>query len=255
MKVVILAGGYGTRISEETMNIPKPLVEIGNYPILWHIMKIFSHHGFNEFIVCCGYKSHLIKEYFKNYYLRNCDVEVDLRTNTIKLLNDRTEDWQISLIETGQDVMTGGRLLRIKDMINGPFLMTYGDGVSDVDIPSLIKFHKSAGGLVTLTGIPHQGRYGTFSTSENNKIKSFSEKPLSINSRINGGFFVIDPKALDYIEGDNTSWENEPLSMLADKGLLSCYNHDGFWHSMDTLRDKIALNELWMHSAPPWKKW
>ena len=144
---------------------------------------------------------------------------MDLRTNTIKLLNDRTEDWQISLIETGQDVMTGGRLLRIKDMINGPFLMTYGDGVSDVDIPSLIKFHKSAGGLVTLTGIPHQGRYGTFSTSENNKIKSFSEKPLSINSRINGGFFVIDPKALDYIEGDNTSWENEPLSMLADKGL------------------------------------
>ena len=251
--MVILAGGYGTRISEETMNIPKPLLNWNS--ILWHIMKIYSHYGFSEFIICCGYKSHLIKDYFKNYYLRNCDVEVDLRTNTVSLLNDRTEDWKVSLVETGTDVMTGGRLRRIRDLIDDTFLMTYGDGVSDINLSALVDFHKSTGGLVTLTGIQHQGRYGTFSTSKDNKIYNFDEKPLSANSRINGGFFVMEPRDLDYIDGDHVSLEGEPLNALAEQGLLSCYNHDGFWHSMDTLRDKVTLNELWRQQNPPWKKW
>lgn len=255
MQVVILAGGYGTRISEESLTVPKPLIEIGNYPILWHIMKIYSHYGYNDFLVCCGYKSHLIKEYFQNYYLRNNDVEFNLGDRTTKLLSDRSENWKVSLLETGEDVMTGGRLKRIVDYIKGPFLMTYGDGVSDVNIHDLVKFHNSTDSLVTLTGIPHQGRYGTFSAGADCVINNFDEKPISSTSRINGGFFVVEPEALDYICGDATSWENEPLANLANDRLLSCFNHDGFWHSMDTLRDKNALNELWKQSNPPWKVW
>ncbi len=257
MKAVILAGGYGTRLSEETSVRPKPMVEIGEKPIIWHIMKIYSHYGINDFIICCGYKSYMIKEYFSNYFLHRSDVTFDLKENKMKVHQNDIEPWKITLIDTGNGTMTAGRLKRVKDYVgNETFCLTYGDGVSDVDIKKLIRFHKDHDNLATLTAVQPPGRFGTFQLARNNhKIDLFKEKPQSNNAWINGGFFVLEPEIFDYIEGDETVWEREPLRQLAQSGNLGAFRHDSFWHPMDTLHDKNNLEKLWESGNCPWHIW
>ena len=257
MKAVILAGGYGTRIGEETSVKPKPMVEIGGKPILWHIMKIFSAYGINDFIICCGYKGYVIKEYFANYFLHVSDITLDIRNNQMKVHQNGAEPWKITLIDTGEQTLTGGRLKRVKDHIGDEsFHFTYGDGVSDVNIRHLIEFHKNQNTLVTVTAVQPPGRFGIFDFAEDEcKISKFKEKPGGDGSWIAGGFFVMEPAAIDYISGDTTTWEHEPLENLAKDGLLSAFKHEGFWHPMDTLRDRNALEAMWASGNAPWKIW
>ncbi len=257
MKAVILAGGFGTRLSEETGVRPKPMVEIGGYPVLWHIMKIYSAHSINDFIVCCGYKGHIIKEYFANYFLRNSDVTFDVRTNEIEVHRTESEPWRVTLVDTGETTMTGGRLRRVREYIGEEtFCLTYGDGVSDVDVTDLISFHRMQGTLATLTAVQPPGRFGAFPLeSGQTRITHFREKPGGDGAWINGGFFVLEPEVLDYIAGDATVWEREPMERLAEEGNLAAYRHGGFWHPMDTLRDKIYLEELWQSGTAPWRIW
>ena len=256
MKVLILAGGIGSRLSEETVLKPKPMVEIGGHPILWHIMKCYSHYGFNDFVILTGYKSHVIKEYFVNYYQQYSDLTVDLATNTVSIHKTRQEPWKVTMLYTGQNTMTGSRIKKAKDYIgNERFLLTYGDGISDVDISALIKSHESAGKLATVTAVKLAGRFGAVEI-DNDNVTSFMEKPRGNTSYINGGFFVCEPQVLDYIaEGDNVIFEREPLENLTKDNALHAYKHDGFWQAMDTLRDKNQLNELWLSGKAPWKKW
>jgi glucose-1-phosphate cytidylyltransferase len=256
MKAVLLAGGLGTRFSEETVSRPKPMIEIGGKPILWHIMKIYSISGINDFIICCGYKGYMIKEYFANYFLHTSDVTFDMQNNSMKIHHQRAEPWRITLIDTGETTMTGGRLKRVKEYVENDeaFCFTYGDGVADVDISRLIKFHFSHGKLATLTSTFPPGRFGSLDI-RNKQILRFKEKPRGDGSMINGGFFVLSPKVIDRIDGDSTTWEQEPLSSLAEDGELMAYQHKGFWQPMDTLRDKNLLEELLKAGKAPWKKW
>lgn len=255
MKAVILAGGLGTRISEETYIKPKPMVEIGNKPILWHIMKIYSLYGINDFIICCGYKSFLIKNYFTNYFYYNSDVTVDIQKNNISVHNHNAEPWKVTLIDTGDDTGTGGRLKRVKNHLeNETFCFTYGDGVSDIDIKKLIDFHKKQKTLATVTAVQPPGRYGYMDISSE-KVSSFIEKPHGDGGWINGGFFILEPAVINYIPDDFTNWEREPLEKLAKEGQLNAYKHHGFWQAMDTLRDKNLLENLWDSGKAPWKKW
>lgn len=256
IKAVILAGGLGTRLAEETGTKPKPMVEIGGRPILWHIMKIYSAHGINDFIVCLGYKSHVIKEYFVNYYLGSADIVVDIGQNSVELLSGRSEPWRVSLIETGEETMTGGRLKRVLPYVKDDpfFCLTYGDGVGDVNISELIAFHKSHGLQATVTGVQPAGRFGALNLDKD-KVVSFMEKPPGDSSWINGGFFVLSPKVGSRIAGDDTTWEREPLESLAHDGQLAIHRHSGFWQPMDSLRDKIHLEKLWKSGTPPWKIW
>lgn len=255
MKVVILAGGLGTRISEETAVRPKPMVEIGGKPILWHIMKIYSAHGLHDFIICLGYKGYMIKEYFANYFLHMSDVTIDLSKNRMDVHQNSAEPWRITLVDTGEGTMTGGRLRRIRSYLeNDDFCMTYGDGVSDVDIVRLIEFHKSKRTLATLTATKPPGRFGSLNMKKD-KVINFQEKPEGDDAWINGGFFVLNPKVIDYIEGDETVWERSPLELLAREGQISAFVHEGFWQPMDTLRDKNHLESLWSSGKAPWKKW
>jgi len=255
MKVLLLAGGFGTRLSEETDIRPKPMAEIGGKPIIWHIMKGYSHYGFNEFVILLGYKGYYIKEYFGNYFLHQSDVTIDLSTNGIEVHNNTSEPWKVTLLETGQDTMTGGRIKRAKNFIgNEPFLLTYGDGVSDVDLSDLIQFHKKHGKLITMTAVQPEGRFGALET-EGTRVSSFLEKPKGDGSWINGGFFVCQPEVLDYIADDQTVFEQEPLMQLAKNGELFNYRHKGFWKCMDTLRDKKVLNEMWDKGQAKWKTW
>lgn len=254
MKAVILAGGLGTRISEESHLKPKPMIEIGGKPILWHIMKMYSAHGIHDFIICLGYKGYVIKEYFANYFLHMSDVTFDIENNAMQVHHNEAEPWKVTLIDTGENTMTGGRLKRVKKYLgNDDFCFTYGDGVSDINISNLIDFHKKQKTLATVTSVQPPGRFGSLSLS-GNKIESFEEKPLGDGSWINGGFFVLSPTVFDYIEGDHTIWEQEPLKRLANEGQLSAYLHKGFWQPMDTLRDQHSLEELWNKTAP-WKMW
>ncbi len=257
MKAVILAGGYGTRISEETAVRPKPMVEIGDKPILWHIMKIYSFYGINEFIICCGYKGYMIKEYFANYFLYMSDVTFDMINNKTEIHQNGAESWRVTLIDTGEETMTGGRLKRARDYIgDDTFCLTYGDGVSNVNIKQLINFHVEQKTLATLTAVQPPGRFGAISLKQDeNKILSFREKTKGDGAWINGGFFILEPRVMDYISDDTTVWEREPLQKLAHDGMLSAYKHNGFWQSMDTLRDKMYLEELWNSCKAPWKVW
>ena len=257
MKAVILAGGYGTRISEESGIRPKPMVELGGKPILWHILKIYHTYGINEFIICCGYKSHVIKEYFANYALHNSDVTFDIGNHSQTIHKNGAENWKVTLVETGENTMTGGRLKRVKDYIgNETFLCTYGDGVSDVNITDTIDFHKKQGGIATVIAVQPPGRFGIFSLTEGEtKINSFREKPNGDGSWINGGYMVLEPEVFDYIEGDSTVFELEPMENLAKNGQLNAFKHTGYWQCMDTLRDKMVLEELWQSKKAPWKVW
>ncbi len=257
MKTVILAGGFGTRLSEETTVLPKPMVEIGGMPILWHIMKMYSSHGFNEFIICLGYKGYIIKEFFMNYYMMQSDMKIDLKDNSIEVLNNNVEPWKITLVDTGQDTMTGGRIKRVQKYVeNETFLLTYGDGVSDVDFNKLLEFHKAQDTYATLTAVQPPGRYGAFNFDhESDLITNFREKPRGDSAWINGGFFVLEPEIFDYIELDSSVWEREPMENLAKENKLSAYKHDHFWQSMDSLRDKNVLEEIWDSGNPPWKTW
>ena len=257
MKAVILAGGLGTRISEETLIKPKPMVEIGEMPILWHIMKIYATHGVDDFVILCGYKGHLIKEFFNTYVMRTSNVRFDMQTRTVELLNSNSEPWKITLVDTGETTMTGGRLKRAREYLGDqPFYLTYGDGVSDIDITALKLFHDSADSLVTLTAVQPPGRFGAMSLGANQtKITQFNEKPKGDGAWINGGYFVVDPAAIDYIENDKTTWEQEPLAKISAEGKLSAFKHRGFWQPMDTLRDMQYLESLWQTEHPPWKIW
>lgn len=257
MKAVILAGGYGTRISEETQIRPKPMVEIGGKPILWHIMKIYSAYGVNDFIICCGYKGYMIKEYFANYALHMSDITFDLSSGQMTTHSNAAEPWRVTLVDTGEGTMTGGRLKRVRHHLgNETFCLTYGDGVCDVDITRLIEFHKRQQTYATLTATQPPGRFGAFTLEHGQeRIVSFREKPDGDGAWINGGFFVLEPAVLDYIDGDSTVWEQEPLQRLAHDGQLSAYKHSGFWQPMDTLRDKHYLEELWASGKAPWKVW
>lgn len=256
MKAVILAGGLGTRLSEETTVRPKPMVEIGGKPILWHILKMYSHYGINDFVICCGYKGYVIKEYFANYFLHTSDVTFDMQANSMHVHEKRAEPWKVTLIDTGDDSLTGGRLGRVADYVKDEeaFCFTYGDGVGDMDIAATIEFHRNHGKLATLTGTYSPGRFGALDIKEG-QVKSFQEKPKGDGAMINGGFFVLSPKVLKYIKGDNTIWEQEPLINLAQDGQLMAYEHHGFWQPMDTLRDKHHLEELWASGKAPWKTW
>lgn len=255
MKVVILAGGFGTRLSEETDIKPKPMVEIGGKPILWHIMKIYSSYGFNDFIICLGYKGYIIKEFFANYFLHTSDVTIDLKDNKIEVHSVKAEPWKVTLVDTGLNTMTGGRIKRIKPFVeNQTFMLTYGDGVGNIDIKKLLEFHKSHGKYATLTAVQPSGRFGALHL-EGDKVKEFEEKPKGDGAWVNGGFFVLEPQIFDYIEGDETIWEKEPLENLAKDGQLMAYRHTGFWKPMDTLRDKRELELLWQSGNPPWKIW
>jgi len=257
MKIVILAGGMGTRLSEETDIRPKPMVEIAGKPILWHIMKLYSHYGFNDFIICLGYKGYYIKEYFYHYFLYNSDITFDFTNGTREKIvhSSNTEPWKVTLVDTGLDTMTGGRLKRVKEYIgNDTFMMTYGDGVSNVDIVELINFHKKNGKKATLTAVLPTGKFGALEI-DGSLIRSFQEKPKGDGSWINGGFFVLEPSVFDYIKNDSTFWEREPLESLASSGELIAYKHNGFWKPMDTLRDKIELNDMWESGKAPWKLW
>ncbi|MDX2214218.1 MAG: glucose-1-phosphate cytidylyltransferase [Oculatellaceae cyanobacterium bins.114] len=257
MKAVILAGGLGTRLSEETTIKPKPMVEVGGQPILWHIMKIYSAHGVNDFIICCGYKGYVIKEYFANYFLRMSDVTFDMRFNQMNIHSGYAEPWRVTLVDTGESTLTGGRLKRVREHIgNETFCFTYGDGVSNVDITKLVEFHKTQGGLATLTAVQPPGRFGAISLGqEQTKIESFHEKPGGDGAWINGGYFVLEPEVINYIADDSTIWEQEPLQKLAHDGHLSAFKHDGFWQPMDTLKDKNYLEGLWQGNKAPWKVW
>ena len=256
MKVVILAGGLGTRLSEETVSKPKPMVEIGGKPILWHVMKIYSYYGINEFIICCGYKGYVIKEYFANYFLHQSDVTIDLSMNKMEVHKKRAEPWKITLVDTGDITMTGGRLKRVFDYIKDDesFCFTYGDGVGNINISELVKYHKSHGKQATMTSTYPPGRFGAIDIKDN-VIKSFKEKPKGDGAMINGGFFVLSPKVVDRIKDDNTVWEQEPLMTLAEDGELYAFKHEDFWQPMDTLRDKHLLEELWNKNKAPWRTW
>jgi glucose-1-phosphate cytidylyltransferase len=255
MKVVILAGGLGTRLSEETALRPKPMAEIGGKPILWHIMKIYATHGLTEFIVCCGYRGYVIKEYFANYFLHMSDVTFDMSNNRMEVHHRFAEPWKVTLVDTGEDTMTGGRLKRVRDYIgNEDFCFTYGDGVGNVDITAAIARHRAHGKLATVTGAQPAGRFGTLKL-DGDSVLSFKEKPLEENGWINAGYFVLSPKVIDYIAGDATSWEQEPIERLAQEGQLQTYFHRDFWQPMDTLRDKNYLEDMWRSGNPPWKTW
>jgi len=256
MKVVILAGGLGTRLAEETAVRPKPMADIGEKPILWHIMKVYSHYGFNDFVICAGYKGYMIKEYFQNYWLHNCDVTFDMRTHESEVHQDGNDPWRVTVVDTGADTLTGGRVKRIQRYVDGePFLLTYGDGVGDVDISALVKFHQESGREATLTAVQPAGRFGALEISGTGSVERFAEKPLGDGDWINGGFFVMEPSIFDRISGDDTILEREPLESLAAEGKLGAYRHRGFWQPMDTLRDKRHLEELWDSGAAPWKVW
>jgi glucose-1-phosphate cytidylyltransferase len=256
MKAVILAGGLGTRLSEETSSRPKPMVEIGGKPILWHIMKMYSAHGINDFIICCGYKGYVIKEYFANYFLHMSDVTLNMRDNTMEVHDKRAEDWKVTLVDTGDDSMTGGRLRRVADYVTDEesFCFTYGDGVGDIDISETIAFHKKHGKSATLTATYPPGRFGALDIRQG-QVLNFKEKPKGDGAMINGGFFVLKPEVLNYITGDSTVWEQEPLMKLAAENQLMAFEHQGFWQPMDTLRDKHHLEELWTSGKAPWKTW
>ncbi len=260
MKAVILAGGFGTRISEESAVRPKPMVEIGGQPILWHIMKIYSAHGINEFVICCGYRAAMIKEYFSSYFLRSADVTFDMRYNNMQIHRSNTEPWKITVVDTGLNTLTGGRLKRVAEYIgNDTFCMTYGDGVSDIDIGAAVAYHREQKTEATLTAVQPPGRFGAFILGEGQAtVGSFKEKPQGDGTEgawINGGFFVLEPSVLGRISGDETTWEREPMESLANDGQLAAYRHHGFWQPMDTLRDKNYLEELWQRGDAPWKKW
>lgn len=256
MKVLILAGGYGTRLSEETSLKPKPMVEIGGKPILWHIMKIYSSQGFNDFIILLGYKGYVIKEYFANYFLHQSDVTIDLSTNQIEVHNNTSEPWRVTLLDTGLHTMTGGRIRQARPYINDEaFMLTYGDGVSNVDLKALKGFHESHQGDITMTSVQPDGRFGIIVTGDNDQVMSFKEKPKEDEGWINGGFFICNPEIIDYIEGDETVFEQAPLENLAKEGKLFTYRHSGFWKCMDTLRDKKQLNTMWESGHSPWKIW
>jgi glucose-1-phosphate cytidylyltransferase len=257
MKTVILAGGHGTRISEESTVKPKPMIEIGHRPILWHIMKIYTAHGITDFIICCGYKGHLIKEFFTNYFLYRSDVTFDLRNNQMQVHQNHVEPWKVTLVDTGDGSMTGGRLKRVKEYIgNETFCLTYGDGVSDINIRELIEFHRQQKTLATLTAVQPPGRWGAFTLEKEQRVvSSFREKPTGDGAWVNGGFFVLEPKVLDYIAGDATVWESEPMERLSREDQLAAYRHSGFWQPMDTLRDRHYLEDLWASGNPPWRIW
>jgi glucose-1-phosphate cytidylyltransferase len=255
VKAVILAGGTGTRISEESVARPKPMIEIGSKPILWHIMKIYSAHGVNDFVVCLGYRGYMIKEYFANYYLHTCDVSFDIAGNSMEVLQSSAEPWRVTLVDTGEQTQTGGRLRRVLDRVGDEeFCFTYGDGLSALDIGHLIDFHRSQGVRATVTAVQPPGRFGALQI-DGERVRGFEEKPHGDGGWINGGFFVLSPGVGDYIAGDETVWEREPMERLAAEGQLAPYRYDGFWHPMDTLRDKRYLEELWESGAAPWKKW
>ncbi|HEX8677648.1 MAG TPA: glucose-1-phosphate cytidylyltransferase [Segetibacter sp.] len=256
MKVVLLAGGLGTRLSEETDIRPKPMVEIGGKPIIWHIMKHYSHYGFNEFIVCLGYKGYVIKEFFANLFLHLSDVTIDISNNEIQVHNSPVDKWKITLVETGSHTMTGGRIKRVKKYIdNERFMLTYGDGVSDVNINQLISFHEQKGKMCTVTAVQPSGRFGVLQINDNNEVESFHEKRAEDSGWINGGFFVCEPGIFDFIEGDDTMWERNPLEAIAQQKQLASYKHRGFWKPMDSLKDKMDLNELWNTDKAYWKAW
>ncbi len=257
MKTLILAGGYGTRLSEETSLLPKPMITIGGNPVLWHILKIYSAYGFNDFVILLGYKGYVIKEYFVNYYLHQSDITVDIAKNNIQILNTHVEPWKITLIDTGLDTMTGGRIIRAKEYVeNETFMLTYGDGVANINIPELIAFHKKHGKAITMTAVQPEGRFGSMELDNNDCVRRFIEKPKGDGSWINGGFFVCEPEIFDYInEGDQTVWERAPLENLANDGKLFAYKHFGFWKPMDTLRDNKQLNEMWDNNQALWKIW
>lgn len=255
MKAVILAGGFGTRISEESATRPKPMIEIGGKPILWHIMKIYSHHGIRDFVICLGYKGYVIKEYFANYFLHMSDVTFDMANNRMEVHQQYAEPWRVTLVDTGENTMTGGRVKRIRPFIGEEnFLLTYGDGVSDIDIAASIAFHESHGRLATLTAVQPPGRFGSLNL-RGEQIESFEEKPRGDGGFINGGFFVLSPGIFDYIDGDSTIWEREPMERLATDGQMMAFFHRGFWQPMDTLRDKLHLEDLWKEGRAPWKVW
>ncbi len=256
MKVVILAGGLGTRLSEETVIKPKPMVEIGGKPILWHIMKIYSHYGLNDFVICLGYKGYMIKEYFANYFLHQSDITIDIKNNSLKVHQNTAEPWKVTLVDTGDNTMTGGRVKRVQEYLdNEPFMLTYGDGVGDVDIKKLLDYHNRYGKLTTVTSSKPSGRFGALNLDDDNVVKSFQEKPDGDGSWINSGFFVMEPGVFDYIEGDSTMLEREPLENLAKDNQLIAYKHYGFWKPMDTLRDKTELESLWNSGKSSWKIW
>jgi glucose-1-phosphate cytidylyltransferase len=256
MKAVILAGGLGTRLAEETGVKPKPMVDIGSKPILWHILKLYSNHGITEFVICLGYKGYVIKEYFANYFLHSSDVTFDLAHNSMEVHNKKSEPWKVTLIDTGEETMIGGRIKRIIDYVKDDdcFCLTYGDGVSDIDIEASINFHRKEGRLATVSGVQPPGRFGAIEM-DGTRVTGFKEKPQGDGGWINGGFFVLSPRVVDYIDGDKTVWEKEPMENLAKDGELSVYMHDGFWHPMDTLRDKRYLESLWESGNAPWKLW
>ena len=256
MKAVILAGGYGTRLSEETHSRPKPMVEIGGRPMLWHIMKMYSAHDVTDFIICCGYRGYMIKEYFANFSLHMSDITFDLEHNTVHVRKERTEPWKVTLIDTGEGTLTGGRLKRVADYVEGEneFCMTYGDGLSDIDISATITFHREHGRLATVTAVKPPGRFGALEL-EGQRVTGFMEKPTGDEGLINGGFFVLDPHCLDLIDGDDTRWEDEPLTRLAAEDQLRAYEHHGFWQPMDTVRERNLLEDLWASGGAPWKTW
>jgi glucose-1-phosphate cytidylyltransferase len=255
MKAVILAGGFGSRLSEETALRPKPMIEIGGKPILWHIMKIYATHGIEEFVICLGYKGYLIKEYFANYYLHSCDVSFDLARGDMEVHRSETEPWHVTLVDTGEQTMTGGRLSRVLSYVGDEdFCFTYGDGVSDVDITALIAFHRKQGTIATVTGVQPPGRFGALDV-DGERVGRFEEKPRGDGGWTNGGFFILSPEVARYIEGDHTVWEQEPMHALAREGQLACYRHEGFWQAMDTLRDRNHLEELWQSGGAPWRTW
>ena len=257
MKAVILAGGLGTLISEETHLKPKPMIEIAGKPILWHILKLYSAHGVNDFVICCGYRGYVIKEYFANYFLHMSDVTFDMATNEMLVHQKKAEPWKVTLVDTGEETLTGGRLKRVAGHIRDEkaFCFTYGDGLADVDIGKLIRFHESHGKLATITAVQPPGRYGALERAEDGLVTGFTEKPRGDGGVINGGFFVLSPAVLDYIEGDHSSWEGQPLTKLAADGEMMAYEHDGFWQPMDTLREKNHLEQLWESGQAPWKIW
>lgn len=256
MKVVILAGGLGTRLAEETSVRPKPMVEIGDMPILWHIMKIYSSHGFNDFVICLGYKGYVIKKFFIEYFFQRADITVDLKNNSLQVHDSQVEPWKVTLVDTGDESMTGGRIKRIQKHIgDSPFMLTYGDGVADIDVKALLSVHEKSGKKCTVTSVQPSGRFGLLVLDEQNGVASFSEKPKGDGAWINGGFFVCEPSVFKYINDDSTIWEKEPLQMLASEGQLQAYKHGGFWRPMDTLKDKMDLNIMWNEQNAPWKIW
>lgn len=256
MKVVILAGGFGTRFSEKTKDIPKPMIEIGDRPIIWHIMKIYSYYGFNEFVICLGYKSLEIKQWFVDYFMYNNDLSIDTKNHKLEVLDNKTEPWKITLAETGLSTMTGGRIKRAQKYIgNEPFLLTYGDGVSDIDINAVIEHHKKSGKLLTVTAYKHLERWGLLDINEKGDVKGFLEKPDDTNTFINGGFFVCEPEVFNYLGGDDCVFERGPLEQIAKEGLMTSYKHTGYWQCMDTLKDNTELNNLWNSGKAPWKRW